>query len=73
MTKLDLDMATMGSRLDSVLMSVNGDAERSVDIAEDLEDLQRQWQKLSRQYVSLKEELKQDGWLVRFRTYVHQI
>ena len=35
---------------------------------EDITELKAQWEKVSRARGLLKEELKEDGWLIRFRT-----
>jgi len=37
---------------------------------EDIAELKEQWEKVLRTRGLLKEELKEDGWLIRFRTYV---
>jgi len=35
---------------------------------EDIIELKEQWEKVSRARGLLKEEFKEDGWLIRFRT-----
>jgi hypothetical protein len=35
---------------------------------EDIAELKEQWEKVLRARGLLKEELKEDGWLIRFRT-----
>ena len=43
---------------------IDGDDE----IREDIADVQKEWTKLSGQYAAIEDEMKEDGWLVRFRT-----
>jgi len=67
------------ARLDAALASIQGRAvsllePKSIsngtgkEYEEDLAELKEQWEKVLRARGLLKEELKEDGWLIRFRT-----
>ena len=51
------------------LESSSGDlCDGEEEVKEDIADVQREWNKISRQYAAIEDEMKEDGWLVRFRT-----
>lgn len=57
----DQQVTTLESSSSSL---IDGDDE----IREDIADVLREWTKLSGQYAAIEDEMKEDGWLVRFRT-----
>lgn len=74
-TRLESLLSTLHSTFVSAnqhieaLESTFGDlCDEEEDVKEDMADAQREWNKISRQYAAIEDEMKEDGWLVRFRT-----
>lgn len=64
LVNLDAAYASLSGRRDAALPGLPTSGVDEGDLAH----LQREWEKMSRQYMMLKDEMKEDGWLVRFRT-----
>ncbi|ORY29515.1 hypothetical protein BCR39DRAFT_531880 [Naematelia encephala] len=70
---LDSSISRLSPQIDTLASSTKsytGGDERA--ITESFEELQGEWARVSEQHEVLKEEMKEDGWLVRFRTTAEQ-
>jgi chromosome segregation ATPase len=67
---LDQDIATIKAQIEKLTSPLAGGGDARQAAEADREELREQWDKLLRARGLLQEELKEDGWLVRFRTYV---
>ena len=67
-SNLDQHIATIKVRVErlSSPLAEGGDAGQAAD----KEELKEQWEKLLRARGLLQKELKEEGWLIRFRMYV---
>jgi len=65
---LDQNLATIKAQVETLHspLAVGEDEGQAVD----REELKEQWEKLLRARGLLQEELKEEGWLIRFRMYV---
>ena len=67
-SNLDQHIATIQAQVETLSSkSAVGQDERQ---AADRQELKEQWEKLLRARGLLQEELKEEGWLIRFRMYV---
>jgi len=66
--RLDAALASIQGRVESLLASKSISNGHGKDYEEDIAELKEQWEKVLRARGLLKEELKEDGWLIRFRT-----
>jgi len=67
-SRLDAAMTSIEKKVSPIVdetSTANRDGSTSRD---DVDELKEQWGKLVRVRALLKEELKEDGWLIRFRT-----
>lgn len=67
-TRLDAALSSIQERVKTSLTTQSkGQANGTIN-QEDMDELNEQWEKLLRARALLKDELKEDGWLIRFRT-----
>jgi hypothetical protein len=66
--RLDAALASVQGRVESIFSSKSVSNGLGKEYEEDIAELKEQWEKVLRARGLLKEELKEDGWLVRFRT-----
>jgi chromosome segregation ATPase len=66
--RLDATLESVQGRVESLLTSKPNGSGTGKEYEEDIAELKEQWEKVLRARGLLKEELKEDGWLIRFRT-----
>jgi hypothetical protein len=66
--RLDAALVSLQGGVESLLTSKPNGSGTGKEYEEDISELKEQWEKVLRGRSLLKEELKEDGWLIRFRT-----